>query len=162
MILFPGKTVFLVRLLIRRLSLGLPTALQFAPDCAHLFCEKGVYEFGRLDNPELYNKLRRGTDARIWALIDSNDDLVQPAALFTNRSPFFVVEAAPPLDDHFEWMKKAHTMRFYMKPWTFPEVCQAYVDFSSLYRHNFMITPLQPYTRHPWGYHRRTRPLEPI
>jgi len=134
----PGKSVFLLRLLIRRLSLGLPTALQIVPEYALLFCNEGVYKFGQLGDQGPYSKMHQSTGpySRIWALIDSNVVLIQPAGAFMSGRPFFVVEAASPRYDRFQWMKKVYGERFYMKPWSFPEVCQAYVHFSPLDRHN--------------------------
>jgi len=90
MMLFPGKTVFLCRLLIRRLSLGLPTALQIIPEYALLVRKKGVYRFERLGDQGPYVKLQQNTNprSRIWALIDSNADLMQPAGAFTKERPF--------------------------------------------------------------------------
>lgn len=48
--------------------------------------------------------------------------------MFTERSPFFVVEASSHRDRRLEWMKKAAPEVFYLKPWTFSEVAQAYVN----------------------------------
>jgi len=73
----------LLRLLLRRLALKLPTALQFKPFFALLFHEGGVKVFqqlGAYDYNELASEI--GPLGRIWALVDSNDDLIKPASLF--------------------------------------------------------------------------------
>jgi len=122
----------LLRLLIRRLSLGLPTAFQSIPGRALLFHSQGVYELEQLTDVGPYSELGAGTSdphGSIWVLIDSNTSLIQPGGVFTERSPFFVVEATSPRINRLEWMKKVAPEVFYMKPWTWAEVAQAYVDF---------------------------------
>lgn len=57
-----------------------------------------------------------------------------------------VVEATSPRETRYERMKEVFAARFYMRPWSFLEVCQAYVDFSPWTVTILMITPLQPHT----------------
>ena len=52
---FPlGKPISPFRLLIRRLSLEIPTGIQLVPDRAFLFHSKGVYEFEQLADARPY------------------------------------------------------------------------------------------------------------
>ena len=108
----------------RRLALKLPTVLQIRPSYALLFHEGGVKEFEELEAYD-YNELASevGPLGSIWALMDSNDDLVEPASLFKN-DPFFVVLAAPPHPTHNDWARGRAFRFFYMKTWSFSEVLQ--------------------------------------
>jgi hypothetical protein len=124
-----GKSVFLMWLLMRRLALRLPTALQVMENYAIFFHEGGTSQFSSLDSPIIYGGLRSPNNGpeRIWALVDSNQSLLQPAPTFRGNGPFFVVEAVSPREEHFEWAKKVYSRHFYMKPWTSLEVLQASV-----------------------------------
>ncbi|KAF9645188.1 hypothetical protein BDM02DRAFT_3120617, partial [Thelephora ganbajun] len=99
-----GKSVFLLRVLLRRLALKLPTALQIEPNCAQLFYQEGVKEFTHLEDGPRYTPLESKCDlpGRIWALVDSNRQLVEPAPVF-QQGPFFVAEASPPCRTRHEW-----------------------------------------------------------
>jgi hypothetical protein len=109
--------------------LGLPTALQLDPHYALLFYKDGVYQFTGLELDEVYGSLMSPGPGRIWALIDSNQDLVEPTGVFSTGRPFFVVEAANPRPARLQWLKRLNSQDFYMKRWSFSEVLQAYVDF---------------------------------
>ena len=124
-----GKTAFMIWLLMRRLSLELPTVLQVEPSYAILFHKGGVLEFQSLDTLILYEGLcfEPGNTGRIWALIDASQRLEEPAPIFRGGKPFFVVEAASPRSKRFEWARKITYQVFYMKRWTFSEVLRAYV-----------------------------------
>ena len=113
----------------RRLSLGLPTALQIESNRAILFYDGGVVEFADLKHGSNYTRLApKGKPlGRIWALVDSNKEFLVPAPIFTN-GPFFVVHVAPPRPTQDKWTKNVRTQPFFMKPWSFPGVLQAYVD----------------------------------
>ena len=93
--LWPGKSVFLAWLLVRRLALGLPTALQVRKKYAILFHERGTNGFKRLDVAFPYMKLGFPPRSlgRIWALVDSNSSLRDPASISTSSVPFFTVES---------------------------------------------------------------------
>ena len=126
------KTVFLFRLLIRRLSLKLRTVLQLVPDHALLFHSKGVNEFEQLANPGPYAKFDsrfHDPHENIRTFVDSNTVLIQPDGIFTERTPFFVVETLSHRNVRLEWMKETTSQVFYLKPWTFPEVVQACVGY---------------------------------
>ena len=123
-----GKSVFLLRILLRRLLLKLPTVLQFRPNHALLFYEGGVREFANLEDDSTYSKLKpKDRLGEIWVLVCTSgdlEDLEEPAPIFTNHA-FFVVHAASPGSEHHEWTHYVRTQRFYMKPWSFSEVLQA-------------------------------------
>ena len=129
-----GKSLFLLWLLIRRLGLQLPTALQINRSYAILFHQGGVFEFTHLDWHPGYDVLFFPPDARpsrIWALFDSNPLLPEPASIFRYFSAFFVVDAAPPCSHYTDWLSKVGYEEFYMKTWTFSEVIKAYVGLAS-------------------------------
>jgi len=133
----------LVWLLIRRLSLRLPTALQLFNGEAILFHEGGTSVFGDLEDPSHYVGLKfTNPSSRIWVLVDSNATLLNPAPVFTIGRPFFVVEAASN-QYRFEWAKKVLATYFCMKTWAFSEVLQVYVTLlSGVYNaHYFCIRP---------------------
>lgn len=111
---------------------------QYTPDHALLFCSQGVYEFEQLSHAGPFTGLNYNPSdphSSIWALIDLGLDLVQPADVFVERSPFFVVEATSPRSDRLDWTGGLPPRFFYMNPWEFPEVAKAYADLL-LRRHN--------------------------
>ena len=127
--LYSGKSVFLILLLIRRLVLGLPTALQVEGGYAILFHEHGTSQFRHLDNAAIHMKLTTPSSPdKIWALVDSNQVLAEPAPTFRMGNPFFVVFAASPREERLGWTKKVNSRYFCMKPWTLSEVLQSYVN----------------------------------
>ena len=101
-----GKSLFLVWLLIRRLALRLPTALQIRSDEALLFHEGGVSLFRNLLNNGAYLGLGfNNPSSKIWVLVDSSPNLPEPAPVFRAGEAFFVVEAAS-REHRLEWCKK--------------------------------------------------------
>jgi len=123
-----GKSAFLLRLLLRRLALKLPTALHIRPGCALLFHKGGVKKFSMLGDGPSYNRLKpapeHGAAGRIWALVHSNQEPYAPDSAFTD-GPFFVVQAASSRPAQHRWTRKVPVNFFYMKPWSFSEVLQA-------------------------------------
>lgn len=113
----------------RRLALELPTALQVEKDHAILFHGRGTSRFLLHDSSFSYMRLKfpPHDSGRIWALVDSNQDLFEPAPVFRKGKPFFVVEAASPRLPRLEWVKKVISRSFYMKTWDLSEILQAYV-----------------------------------
>ena len=121
-----GKSAFLFRTLLRRLKFKLPTALQVGPNSALLFYEEGVKKFAQLSLSEgtPYNKLRSYSGpGRIWALVDTNQELLQPSPLF-QEGPFFVVGASSPRPVCHNWVRRVSHEFFYMEQWSFAEVLQ--------------------------------------
>jgi len=124
-----GKSTFLLRLLLRRLTLSLPTALQTHPNRVMLFHKGGVVEFKHLQSWPFYSDLGPmptvdGPPDRLWALVDSNQELLNPAQIL-GQGRFFVVHAASPHHSLQKWVKDSLTLSFYMEPWSFSEVLQA-------------------------------------
>ena len=126
--------MFLLRLLMRRFMLQLPTVFQPGTNNPILFHKNGTYELKKFRNPEWYKALAfpENPSCRIWALFDPSPDAPQPAALLTSTSsPFFIVQAASPRSDYNDWHNKLGPRYFYMKPWSFLELVQVYVDTTS-------------------------------
>jgi hypothetical protein len=112
---------------LRRLALKLPTALQTKPNHALLFCEEGVKAFVEPDSPGAYAKFKPKAgdfQNRIWALVDSDQQVHRPALVFQQKA-FFVVEASSPCPARHEWTDRIEPKFFYMKLWSFSEVLQA-------------------------------------
>ena len=124
-VLSSGKSALILRLLLRRLAFGLPTALQIRPGRALLFYGGGAVQFSQLEEGPAYNALlpkpEDGPRGRIWALVDCDGE---PADVF-RTGPFFVVQALSPCSSHRGWITKVQAEAFYMKPWSFTEVLQA-------------------------------------
>jgi len=114
----------------KRLALKLPTVLQ--TDASHVifFHNTGVSEFEYLSNHPTFNALELTLPSRLWALVDTNTHLSQPAGIFRSGSLFFVVDAVSPGSEKFKWLNKIKHSRFYMSPWSILEVIQAYVDLA--------------------------------
>ena len=117
----------MIWVLIRRLALGLPTALQISRRHALLFHEGGVCQFTDLENHKTYDSLLFPGPSRIWVLVDSNEDLARPSGAFNAGRPFFVVQAASPRPERVQWLEQVDSQYFYMKGWSLSEVLQAYV-----------------------------------
>lgn len=102
--------------------------VQYKPDGGLLFHKGGVSKFRTLDESLSFAKWRTPPHslAKIWAFIDSNNRLSQPALIFRMKGPFFVVEAVSPRPHRLDWVSKVYFERFYMKTWTFSEVLKAY------------------------------------
>lgn len=132
-----------------RLALELPTALQVDSSYAILFHKGGVSEFTQLGDHLSYSALYppRGSgsrSSRIWVLVDSDPALFEPAIIFRDHSPFFIVDAMSPHPDYLKWPKPLNKHNFYMKPWSISEVLQAYVDLASggSQRSHFLQSPI--------------------
>ena len=138
-----GKSLFLVWLLIRGLTLKLPTVLQPDPQEAVLFHEGGTSVFQNLMSLRHYLGLSFDKPfSKIWVLVDSDVNLLQPAPVFNQGRPFFVVEAAS-RRHRFKWAKKVTAEYFCKKTWDFSEVLQVYVTpFSGVNKaHYFCSRP---------------------
>ena len=117
----------MVWLLIWRLSLGLPTALQIRGNRALLFHEGGVSLFQDLTDNTTYLGLEfSDPSSKIWVLVDSNSTLPEPTPVFRMGHPFFVIETTSHVQ-RLEWCKKVHSKYFCMKTWALSEVLQVYV-----------------------------------
>ena len=117
-------------LLIYRLALGLPTILQTRREHAILFHRGGASILDDLENPEAYGALKfpRGSHhKRIWALIDTGPLLPEPAGVFKHPGTFFIVNVTS-RSNLREWFYEVESATFFMRPWAFSEIIQAYVN----------------------------------
>ena len=125
----------MLQLLLRRLALRLPTALQVDDSFAILFHEGGVSEFANLDKCAIYDVLqpppRGDPERKFWALVNTSEFLPNPTKIFKDHETFFVVNATSPHSKHLDWLNKINHQNFYMKPWSLSEIIQAYVDLAS-------------------------------
>ena len=117
-------------LLIRRLALKLPTILHIDSPYPILFHQDGVFQLMAPNQPRLYDPLfiEGGGSRGIWVLFDENPILPQPVELFRYNSPCFIVQAGSPRSQYHEWHNRLTPEIFYMNPWSFSEVIQAYVS----------------------------------
>jgi hypothetical protein len=110
----------------------LPTVFQDVPGSAYLFYEEGVMSMDPLRIPGgiPYSRLKSQADkvGRIWALVDTGRELYEPDAIFQENSPFFVIEASSTRAGRYDWAKKVKHQLYYMKPWSFVETLQVYVN----------------------------------
>ena len=100
---------------------------------------------------------------RIWALVDSNQDLAKPTGVFSTGRVFFVIQAASPRPQRVQWLERVDSQYFYMKGWSLSEVLQAYVGLPhghsqcsdvysrSFFGHSAPYTEQQLYELH-WAY----------
>jgi len=127
----------------RRLALGLPTVLQLDNQPPLLFHEHGVCQFLASDNVLAHRTLASKPPGQIWVLVDSNELVTVPAAVFRGQT-FFVVAAVPFSLSRLEWTNRLAVRHFYMKTWAFSEVLQAYVE-TPLYATNTHISRSRPF-----------------
>jgi len=108
----------------RRLLLRLPTVLQVSSSYVILFHEGGVSELTRLDDLMLYHPLYSpdNRSSWIWALVDSDPDLSEPAFIIKHNTPFFVVDTTSSCSDHSNWLLKIGHQYHHMKPWSASEI----------------------------------------
>jgi hypothetical protein len=102
-----GKTYFSLFVLLNRLSLGLPTAVQYTEDACILFTDSG---------PAVYDDSSTDLPSGTWALSDSNKGSGEPCLLF-QRSPedVFVVQTTSPQPHRYkEWKKQRDGVRMYV------------------------------------------------
>lgn len=103
----PGKTHYLLYILVRRLCAGLPTALQFHSDKFFLFSETGASVLSVTS--EIAFKLPRDT----WALVDSTATIYQPCDAFLH-SGAFIIQASSEASRWKEWLKQRRAKLYVM------------------------------------------------
>jgi hypothetical protein len=115
----------------RRLALRLPTALQIDSTYAILFHEGGVSELAYPNQLEWYLNICFETyPSRIWALVDLNETLSEPARVLKYYRAFFVVNVASPHFDGLGWFNKCGREYFNMEPWSASEALQMWVGLA--------------------------------
>ena len=132
----------------RRLALKLPTILQITASSVLLFHEAGVSEIMHHSDHSTFYEMRfppKQNLSRLWALVDTNENLPQPAPIFKRASPFYVINAVSPRSGNLQWTKKIGQKTFYMEPWSICEVLQAYADLTpgdSQHSHSAVVLSL--------------------
>jgi hypothetical protein len=108
-----GKTVFLFYVLFRRLSAGLPTALQVFDDRFFLFTETGASEHDLLANTA--SQLPDGT----WTLADSSEFIEQPCSTFLAAplQHIWVIQATSPKQSRWHEWSKQREANMYVMDW---------------------------------------------
>jgi hypothetical protein len=108
-----GKTVFLFYVLFRRLSVGLPTALQVFDDRFFLFTETGASQLDLL--AQTASQLPNGT----WALADSSEFIEQPCSAFlaTPLRDVWVIQATSPKRSRWREWSKQREANMYVMDW---------------------------------------------
>jgi hypothetical protein len=108
-----GKTVFLFYVLFRRLSAGLPTALQEFDDRFFLFTEAGASEHNLLAKNAL--QLPNGT----WALADSSELIEHPCSAFLAAplEDIWVIQATSPKRSRWREWSKQRDAKIYVMDW---------------------------------------------
>ena len=110
-----GKTVFLIYLLIERLSRKQPTAVQlYDPRRYPLFDEEGVRELSSDDASPL--------SPEVWALTDSNDEVIKPCTAFTKSDALVLLASSPRSPRWKEWKKQNYARLFVMDLWSESEL----------------------------------------
>ena len=119
---------FLIWLIIRRLAIGHPMALQVHQNYPLFFHEGGVCQFTDLEDrdDEINGPLISHSPGGIQALADSNPDVVKPMGAVRAGRPFFVVEMVSPRPQRVEWFEEVNYLREGVR-WTFSEILQVYV-----------------------------------
>jgi len=98
----------MIFVLLQRLSIGLPTAIQNTDDTFFLFTDQGPTEHSG-DN--LFN-----FPDHTWALTDPNSGTVIPCYAFRNSLPkIFVLQTTSPLVSRYkEWRKQRGGVKLYV------------------------------------------------
>jgi len=93
-----GKTTFLIYLLLHRLKLRLPTAVQLNDTYYSIFDEQGAtFCSTQADNSRLQ---------KCWALVDSNIFVMQPCLAFVRNAKFIVHTTSPKPERWRGWVKQ--------------------------------------------------------
>jgi hypothetical protein len=124
-----GKTAFLYVLLVLRLQAQLPTIYQSRDSHFYYFADDGVYLINSKSNPIATN-YKSQFHKSTWCLIDSNQSL-NIVPVFIQDLNLFIVQASSPRPHRYAWIDKATrpVSRYFMKPWTLPELLVGYVTY---------------------------------
>jgi hypothetical protein len=128
---YAGQTCFLYSILIKRLTLGLPTAIQYrTTEYFILFENSGprrVDATGKIKD----NLLPKGT----WLLIDSNESIGAPTGFVLESPDIFPIQLTPPEDRRWKnWALMYRAGFLTIAPWSSEELLQlGLVFFNSRY-----------------------------
>jgi hypothetical protein len=115
----PGKTLFLIYSLVRRLGEKQAVALQFLDGTYFYALFKDTVTVHSLDDAlPLYEC------PTLWALCDSNDDVESPDSIFKRqRGRFRIIQTTPPRASRYkEWSKQVGAMPYLMDIWSDEEL----------------------------------------
>ena len=119
--LLSAKSTFSARLLMRWFALKLLTTLRVKGGYAILLREGCASRFPRLGVVVAYERLgfQFNYRGRIWAFVDSNRSLVEPAPLSRHANPFLVARPVSPQPKRFGWVKNVNIETWYVEPRSF-------------------------------------------
>ena len=123
-----GKTILLYYILVKRLLEKKPTVFQYKPNVVFIFNDKGLH--ARRPSSHCEPDLSGYQDT--WALVDTNENITQPAD-FILSSKFFLVMTSSPTPSRWYnvQMYRAPVTLWFMKPFSLVELLQASVFLAS-------------------------------
>ena len=129
---YPGKTTLLYYILVKRLLEQKPTALQNEASNVLLFDANGVKAISPATHIHPESEVFKG----VWALVDINPDVEDPARIFGADSPFFLIMASSPMASRWQraWRYRAPIDFWFMKTFTLSELIQASVSSLPAFR----------------------------
>jgi len=106
-----------------RLHAKLPTIWQDSPTHFYAFTQKGVFQVSlHLAGPSDLREMADYFPKYTWILFDSNQNNLAPATAATG---LFIVQAASPLLECFDWAGKKRASFWYMVPFNTQELIMA-------------------------------------
>ena len=115
----PGKTHFLIYVLVVRLGQRRAVALQFPDGRAYYAVFQDSVSFHSLDDARPLAEFHS-----MWALTDSNYRVRTPSGIFLGfRECVRVIQTTPPTRDHWKgWSKRAGAVGYIMDIWSEKEI----------------------------------------
>ena len=115
----PGKTLFLVYLLVQRLGERQAVALHFLDGEEYYALFRGDATFHSLHNGTPLDQCH----SDIWALCDSNAYVTSPPGVFQGRSDVRIIQTTSPRPARWkEWSKQVGAECYIMDIWSKEEV----------------------------------------
>ena len=112
--ILPGKTLFIIYVLVVRLGQKLAVTIQF-PSYYVLFSEEPV-SFHSLEDAGPLAKLK---DQALWALMDSNAHTLIPSHIFLNPERVRTIQTTSPKEVRWKpWSTQARAARYVMDIWS--------------------------------------------
>lgn len=120
-LMLPGKTIFLIYILVIRLGQKQPVALQFLDGRQRFALFQDTLTFHEFDDIELLDECPSGF---VWALCDSNDDTRAPSGVFKGRPESIrIIQTASPRPKHWKkWTRHVGARCYFMDIWSDEEV----------------------------------------
>lgn len=109
--------------LLLRLHAKLPTIYQYEVGRILCFDERGVENRDIRLIGDFKNRNFEDEQTRVWALVDSNEELKGVSQLYSTCG-VFVVQAASPSDSRLRWSRKLSSCGkvFILELWSLPEL----------------------------------------